>query len=217
MNKLYLYFLFSLTLVNVTIAQQSNADSLIKLLPKINNDTVQIVVLNKIAMQLHNNQSVKSLNYAKKALELAENTKQTKYLILTYGTMAATYWALSNYSEALNYLFKKLKILEKEKEHRELAKTYKHIALVLFSSEQDSLVMMYINKSIAICEKYNFKTGIADAYNLKANIKFHAGDTGNIEHLWIKSKEIYEQNNELLKAAAIEHNLGMLFLKKTLS
>jgi len=167
-------------------------------------------------MQLYNNQPVKSLNYAKKALVLAENTKQTKYLILTYGTLAATYWALSNYSAALDYLFKKLKILEKEKEHRELAKTYKHIALVLFSSEQDSLAMMYINKSIAICEKYNFKTGIADAYNLKANIKFQAGDTVNIEQLWIKSKEIYEQNNKLLKAAAIEHNLGMLFFEKKL-
>ena len=211
MNKfLTIIFLFMACSIAM-LSQQSVADSLMHEMSVLKEDTSKIIILNKLAMMLYNNNPEKSLEYSEEALKISVENDYLKYLPVTYSALAAANWALSNYSIGLDYLFKKLKIHETKNEYTDVAKTYKRIAIILNDNDKDSLALTYIHKSLTICIEHENNVGIADAYNIIANIHFEGNQYEGVEDYWQKALRIYTAENKILKAASIEHNLGMLY------
>jgi len=211
MDRLFKFIFFFLTISELLVAQPNNTDSLINELSITKNDTAKIIILNRIALNLHSSKPEKSLKYAQKALQISEDNNYFEHLSSTYSALAAASWILGDYAVGLDYLFKKLKIHEDKKEFRKVAKTYNHIAIILSASDKDSLALVYVNKSLNICKKNNYKLELADAYNVAANIYYNNFDSSKVEEYWQEALRIFKEENKELKASSIEHNLGMLF------
>lgn len=202
-----IFLIFSTT----SFAQKSVIDSLKSELSITQNDTVKIIILNKLAKMFQSNKPEKSLEYSEEALKISKDNDYFEHLPDTYSALAAANWVIGDYAVGLDYLFKKLKIHENKNEYLKIAKTYKHISIILNDNDKDSLVLTYIHKSLDICIEHKDNIGIADAYNIIANIHFENYDSSEVEKYWQKALQIYKAENKTLKAAAIEHNLGMLF------
>ena len=211
MSKYFVIITLFLGLSKILTAQQVVIDSLKNEITITQNDTAKIVILNKLATILYSNKPKKSLEYSKEALKISENSNYLKYLPDTYTAIAAACWALGDYAIGLDYLFKKLKIHERKNEYEKIAKTNKRIAIILNDYDKDSLALVYINKSLDICIEHEYRIGIADAYNIIANIYFEKSQYNGVEDYWQKALQIYIVENKILKAATIEHNLGMLY------
>jgi len=211
MNRLSIFIFLFLTLAKLSVAQSDDTDSLINELSITKNDTAKIIILNRIALNLHSSKPEKSLEYAQKALQISEDNDYFEHLSGTYSALAAASWVLSDYVLGLDYLFKKLKIHEDKKEYRKVAKTYNHIAIIFNASDKDSLALVYVNMSLNICKKNNYKLELADAYNVAANIYYKNFDSSKVEEYWQEALRIFKEENKELKASSIEHNLGMLF------
>lgn len=214
MYKFITIILLSFVFTGTAKAQPDKKDSLINKLAVTNIDTAKIIILNKLAIILHNKEPEKSLEYANEALKISEGNKYFEHLPETYGALAAANWVLSNYALGLDYLFKKLKIHEHKKEYKKIARTYSHIAIMLNASSKDSLALIYAKKSLDICTAHKYQIEKADGYNIIANINFQNDDTTKVEKYWTEALRIYKKAGKILKASSIEHNLAMLFYDK---
>ena len=112
-----LKFILLLSFVSV-FSQNKKLDSLNSLLEKnIVRDTIRVNLLNKIALDIYNNDKKKSLNLANEALVIADSLEYLNGLAESYYVMAKVYAVQYKFDEAYDKIELASKIFIKEENH----------------------------------------------------------------------------------------------------
>lgn len=135
-----------------TVAKTTNRDSLILNLAKANNDTVKILLLNRLANDYINNDMEISLEYTQEMVELINRQSLTDKKGAYYADAAILYLNCNIYDKALDLLFKALKIFEISDNQFSIAITKNTMGGVYFRLGKMEQALQCFNEGMRICE-----------------------------------------------------------------
>lgn len=221
----YLHILLICFLATRTIAQNSVADSLIKIVDS-KNGIEKVDLLNSISDTYHRSDERLSEKYAKDALVLAENISYKKGIVSALSNMSYSKLQQSFYKESLELSIKALKIIEHDNEKRLIAELYVNIAnsylnmfnfkladknylhaVKLYKELKDSLNIAIIYTNIAV--SFDNREQLDSAlfyYDKSFSIYKHLKDNSNYLGLWYTNVgDVYRKQGKY--ETAIEYQL----------
>jgi tetratricopeptide (TPR) repeat protein len=158
MRRFFFFFLFSLIVSNIFIAQNPQIDSLKKLLFVEREDTQRVNEIAALSKQLILIGDFDSaMYYNQKANLLSSKIKFKKGLAVSYTYYGLIYFSKGNYHEAVKNYYLSLKLREELKDKAGIAATYHNLGNVYYSQK-------------------NMK-GAMNSYQMSLKIKRETGDT----------------------------------------
>lgn len=155
----------SLVFVGFSIGlQASEADSLLKQLPFMD-DSVKLVTLIRLADMELRNYPEKSEGYLNRAVELAEARKDSLQLSRAYSFFGVLHKNKGAFATALEYHFKSETINQKMNLRRGLASNYNDIGIIYKTMGEFENALEYYRKSNAICTEMGLTRGIIMTLN----------------------------------------------------
>lgn len=134
-------------------ALTTNRDSLILHLAKAGNDTVKIMILNRLANDYINSDMEISLEYTQEMVELIDRQSLTDKKGAYYADAAILYLNCNIYDKALDLLFKALKIFEVSDNQYSIAITKNTMGGVYFRLGKMEQALQCFNEGMKICEE----------------------------------------------------------------
>lgn len=134
-------------------AKTTNRDSLILKLAKADNDTIKILILNRLANDYINNDTDISLDYTQEMVELINRQALTDKKGAYYADAAILYLNCNIYDKALDLLFKALKIFEISNNQYSIAITKNTMGGVYFRLGKMEQALQCFNEGMEICEE----------------------------------------------------------------
>lgn len=138
----------------------------------------------------------KGLDYYKKAIEIAEQSRSLKSLTLAYGEISTVYQALSMLDSSIYYLKKSMKL--KEKHNRSaLSQTYLGIGETYYYMRQSDSAYFYLEKALNTTNPYTKQEAIQALYYLCRDLGKHEDAIKYNEQYWIYKDSIDNINRSL--------------------
>jgi len=131
-----------------------NVDSLIEILPELS-ETELIDALNNLALAYSLNDSLKSLRYANKSLELARKANYPEGRAMALYCIGNTQYVLDNYSDALANQLSALWLFDSLKMHFEYGNLLSQIASIHSFAGSYGLACRYFQQALDMFEKLN--------------------------------------------------------------
>jgi len=113
-------------------------------------DFEKIDVLNKLSRAYWGISLIKSLDYAKQALRIAEEINFQKGIGDAYNRMGNSYYFLDNYEKSMEYFMKSLDIREKINDLEGIAKSYNNIGTIYLRLNNYEKTLEHFNKAIKL-------------------------------------------------------------------
>ena len=99
-----------------------------------------------------------AINFYRKGLEIAKETKDKQVLSVLYRNIAVYYIYRNDYKNGLDYSFKSLKLSEELNKHEEIAGTYINIGFIYNDLKDTKKALEYFKKALEINKKFNNPT-----------------------------------------------------------
>lgn len=99
-----------------------------------------------------------AINFYRKGLEIAKETKDKQVLSVLYRNIAVYYIYRNDYKNGLDYSFKSLKLSEELNKHEEIAGTYINIGFIYNDLKDTKKALQYFKKALEINKKFNNPT-----------------------------------------------------------
>ncbi len=199
MKKYICLFLFTFT-ANVLLAQSFNAvsiDSLKNELSKAKDDTIKVLILDKLTTLFASSNPTQALRYGREAWALASKIKYDKGKVLSALSSGQIMLNTSDYAEALNKLLEARYICEKGKMSKELGNINLKLALLYTNRKQFKSALEYLSKASRIKDSLQ----ISDLeYSLNQTSGYVYKDMGKYQEALGFFKNAYQ--NLLKKKAA---------------
>ncbi|PBQ32102.1 hypothetical protein CNR22_10075 [Sphingobacteriaceae bacterium] len=169
--KIVLFFLVCLA-PSFLFAQQERAiDSLEKVLKSSANDTNKVLLLNTIGVKYQNAaKHDEALDYANKALKLAEELKYQRGIADVYNDMANTFYLKGNYQKAIECHLLAIKIRKDQNHQKKLGKSYNNLGACYERIGDYKKAIECHFLSLKIKESLHDSIGILKAYNNVGNL-----------------------------------------------
>lgn len=206
--KLFIFF-FSLS-ATVFASQKTKIDSLLKLTSSKNKTEVRLDAYLQISGIVINTSPDSAFIYAKKALKLANETKDISSQIQAENMMGNCHQRQGNYDKALKAYNKCLKLAEKSNDLKGLAQATNNIGIVYTNKgEYDKALEAYQN-SMQYERQRKDKNGEAEALNNIGVIHYYMGNMDQTIKYFEEAVLIEEElgNDHLLKKGY--NNLGAI-------
>ncbi len=204
-----------LLIINVSYSQTSKVDSLKNLLETEIPDTMQIIVLNKLALECSYESMELAQEYSMNAIDLSKKNADKKFYIESLLILSKIYKVTGNYEDAINYGFKALNLADSLNFPIYIAKTSKYIGISHYRLKNYQKALEFQNKALEIYIALNLSLYEADCYT---NIGVIYDETAEFEkaiEYYNKAFEIYEEKNNLSGMSDIYNNLaGISYQKK---
>jgi tetratricopeptide (TPR) repeat protein/serine phosphatase RsbU (regulator of sigma subunit) len=151
-------------------AQRSYTDSLEKVLASSRDPAKRMVLLNQLSNALAKTNPERSLDYALKALDLAE--KQNNKVAIASGStnVGNSYFIKGNYPQALKMYLAAEKMLNELGDRKGMAGSYMGIGNVYYTQGDLPKAREYYLKAMVIREELNDKNGMSGCYNNLGNL-----------------------------------------------
>lgn len=131
----------------------------------------------------------KGLDYYKKAIEIAEQSRSLKSLTLAYGEISTVYQALSMLDSSIYYLKKSMKL--KEKHNRSaLSQTYLGIGETYYYMRQSDSAYFYLEKALNTTNPYTKQEAVQTLYYLCRDLKKYEEAIKYNEQNWVYKDSI---------------------------
>lgn len=226
MKKTLLIFL-TLGLFQISsFAQNAAIDSLLnvlKTLPAsgVTRDTIEIKTLNALAREYFDtNEQDKAMNYANKALDLAQKTATSSAveivkfakseMSMTYNITGLVYYQRSDYPKALENYIKSLKTSQEIKFKKGMANSYNNIGNIYRVQSDYSKALEYHFKSLKIREEIKDKRGTSICYNNIGGLYYNQFDYPKALEYYFKSLKIKEELKDKRGIASSYNNIGII-------
>ena len=192
-----------------------NADSIIKSLKSVKEDTNKVNTLNKLSRQLNNTgEHAKSLKYAEEAITLSKKLRFIKGNANGYKNIGNIYINQSNYPKALEYYLQALKEFEGINDKLGIGKCYGNMGNVCqYQSDYDKALEYYL-LSLKYFEEIGDKQLIASSYN-------NIGEVYRKQSLFDKaldydtrSLKLRQEIDDKLGIAACYNNIGIIYKQR---
>ena len=140
---------------------QAHVDSLLQALPKQQEDSNKVNILQDLSFSYCTINAEKGIKYGQQALVLATKLNWEKGVAYAHNSLGNNYQKLSDYASALNSFLIALKIAEKSADKRLTAIINGNIGLV-YQNKNDLLkALEYDLKALKIDEEMGYKRGLA--------------------------------------------------------
>ncbi|PQJ11197.1 hypothetical protein CJD36_005165 [Flavipsychrobacter stenotrophus] len=163
MKKILLLVYF--TIPTMLFAQkkqgQQLVDSLLKVLPTLQSDTIKVKVLYDISSGYRAFNASEGIKYAQQALELSSDLDWQKGKAMSYGAIGSNYTGKSDYPKALENLFKALSINESINNTKGQAVNLLNIGVVYMKKGDQQTALSYYYKSKTLYEQLRDNNGIS--------------------------------------------------------
>jgi len=163
-KKVFLFvFLFSFVLF--CKSQNRAIDSLLQLLPKVENDSTKTKVLQNLSYRYETIDRLKSFDYAKKALVAAQEYNQQRRIGECLNYLGDLYWFSGDYATCSDYYFKALKIYENLNDEAGMAICYRNIGWIYQGQKNYDLTIKYYFKALEINQRLDKKRNLLANYD----------------------------------------------------
>ena len=178
-------------------AQTTTIDSLENLLLQHKNiDTIRVNLLNETASNyLNANNREEALEYAEKAIKLAEELSYSNGKAKSFNLIAKYHFNKSDYAEALANYKESLIIYKELGEKKQISQSFHKIGLVYRFQGNYPKAIEYYQKSLKINQELGYRIGIAKSLN-------NIGVVYKIQGDYLKALEYYQ------KSLKIKQELG---------
>ncbi|MEJ7740704.1 MAG: tetratricopeptide repeat protein [Chitinophagaceae bacterium] len=151
-------------------AQASKIENLSRLLLAEKTDSNKVTLLWQLAEQYQSFKPDTSLQFAKKALLLAQRIKFTEGESRSLALLATSQYLLGDYSKALNNYMLKLKIEEKRNSPRNYASALNNIGITYILLKDYTNALEYLYRADSTVDVTRGKTKEELKYNIEVNI-----------------------------------------------
>lgn len=214
MKPLKLFILF-LLLNHGCFCQNSRAlDSLLKILPTLNEDTLKVKTLHNIYIFYLENQPQAALTYVKTALPLAQKLKWNKGIAFLHEDISKAYAYLGDFPLSLENSLKALEKWEELKSKKGICYSCSQVGTCYSDFGENKKAMEYYMRSLKIAEELNDQYIIANTLNNLASLYDIEGDTLSSITCTKRALEIAEKNNFENVTAITLGNIGNYYSGK---
>ena len=200
MKKIFL-FLLTLNIALPSIAQkqgQELIDSLLLIIPKQNEDTNKIKILNELSFTFSSINPDMGMKYGQEALKLAQTKHWKKGIANAYSRIGVNYSAIANQPLALENHLKSLRINEELGYKKAIAGNLNNIGNVYLNTLNYSLALTYYLKALKMNEELGNKKWISLNY-------------GNIGNIFWKQLKYTQALNYYFKSVKLNEELGDVY------
>ena len=211
-------FLLSLIILSAhySFAQKANheTDSLLKVLPSITDDSINIYVLNEIAYAFSADATEEATRYANRALALSEKIRSDGGRINSYNILGLVQYYQSNYDKALEYHRISLELCKKTKNKSKEAIALNNIGLVYDDKGDYKPALEYYIQALKLAEETGNKRLLASALNNSGLIYKKLGRFDDALDYMIRSLKIKEEIGNRKGMSSSYHNIAMIYAER---
>lgn len=150
-------------LFNTLSAQVSKTDSLITLIPTLDEDSLKVNLLNEISYGLFSADANKAIVYGLQAEELAGKIKYPKGQAYALKNIGLGYYMQGMYHQVLDYWNRSLAVFESVNNLLGVANLLNNLGSIYYHQGDDATALDYYLKSLAASEKLGNELRIATA------------------------------------------------------
>jgi tetratricopeptide (TPR) repeat protein len=216
MMRLWAHMLFLFCFLSIA-AQQSNKDSLLKVISKKNQncpepcmaDTNKVNALNNLVLILMYSEPEKNYTYAKEALELSEKLNWKKGIGDAYHSMGVYYYTLPDYQKAINYWLRALKIREEIGNKTLISNSIGNVGLIYHKLNNYPKAVEYITRALKTDEESGNIEGVSrHLCNLGIIYSEQKKYSESTDH-YLKALELAEKSKNQINTCVILNNIGL--------
>jgi two-component system, sensor histidine kinase and response regulator len=163
--KVWLGIYIVLIYTSLAFGQSKKIDSLLRVLPQLNNDSLRIKVMNELSSNLRQVEIERALHFANEALGLAKRTKQLYGIADAYGNLGSIAQGQGDYPQAIKYFYQALEIREKLQNQKLIATCLNSIAFTYYSQMNYTEALNYYKKALNIRKAIKDEEGLGYTYN----------------------------------------------------
>ncbi|MTI33639.1 histidine kinase dimerization/phosphoacceptor domain -containing protein [Xanthovirga aplysinae] len=210
-HAITIYFVFILWAFSFNASSQNinTIDSLIQLSVFEKNDSVKQQLNYEIAKKLNN--GTQSLQYSKKALELAKKLGNKIEIAHSNVELANDYRRIGDLTKAIDAVFIAAKIFQEVENFRGLGAAYNQIGMLYWNQKNYPLAIQYGKEAIEVDEKLgnpqvlgNDYLNLGEAFRLQGNLK-------EATHHFEKALQLYTKADFQMGIAYALGNLGLVY------
>ena len=211
MKKKYLLIIFfSITILAQKKEGKLLIDSLLIELPKKNEDTIKVAILNQLSYLYRNVDAENGLKLGNQSLLLSKKLNQKNGISLAYYSIGANYSAKSQYDNAIKYFRKALEI---SSDKIVVCKIYRGIGIAYMYQNNYTKALDYNFKSLKIYESNGDKEGIAAVLSNIGIVYFDLNKNSESIKYYEKSLAINKKLKNNVNMAANFGNLGHVYIE----
>ena len=164
-NKIYILIIISLVLSYTAELYPEDIDSLRSVNFK-NEESIEFVEYNlKLSKLFRDTDYEKSIDYAKKGLEIAESLDNDTLVYKSYKKLAFAYKHKGDLDDALEYFLRALELSKELNRNDYEAITYNNIGVLYIRYDQSDRALQYLNKSYEIAKRNKDTLSIVNLLN----------------------------------------------------
>lgn len=199
-----------IALIGESHAQTSRyVDSLEKVVAATKSDTIKAKALNKLGVELMNDNPVQAMTYLEKALELSENSSFRPGVIAATNFIGHIQYLSGNYSEATNSWLRTLELRKLNNDQQNIAASYIWLGNVSLAQSNNVKALEYQFLAQAILEELDNKAWMGFTYNNIGAIYRAEGEFSKAKEYFFKALQIDEELADSLGIMIDLDNLGI--------
>ncbi len=208
-----LTILFSIILVinSICFGYQSENDSLIRLIPKTENDSSRAMLMCKVAMRLFYSEPDSAKNFVNQAMEIGKEIDNEPIIAKSYNILGIVYDITNKWDSALYCYDIAVELATKSNSKSTLASAFNNIGLINWNKGNNDEAIVFYNKSLKLFEELEDFKGIGNAYN---NIGLIYWEQDRLEEALVyqrKALQNYLPINHEYGIGASYTNIGRLY------
>ncbi len=213
MRQFTLYFILGFSSILMAQEDQKLQDAIRKLEEHGGEDTQKVMLLNNLAREYIRTDTKKSIDFALKAVELAQKLEFKKGEATVYTTLGVVFKNQGLPDSALTYHFMALAICKTDSNFKKLeARVLNNIGVAYKDKLDFKNAVRYYSDAILINEKFNDLEGLGMCNNNIGIIYKRQGQYEQALKYFIKAKEYHELNKGDLAAARSMNNIASIYL-----
>lgn len=156
------------------------------------NDSARVYYMNKLSDVHQRNDFNTALDYATRALDLAQKTNDVRGIVTSYNNIGDAYWYHSDYITAQRFYFKAYRINDSIKDKRGIAESLYNIGWIIVMQQHNVKEIGYLYRSLAIYEELKDDESTAGMLNTLGQFYLD-------EYATTKKREFYDSSLQYFK------------------
>ncbi len=161
-----------------------------------------------------NGKFIKGINWANKALKIAEEKKDENGIMYAYLALGKNHFYEQNYALAINSYFSAIKIAEKRKEKQIESDCYNYVATIYYAQNDFKKATEYFNKSIKADPGKGMTRSKANNYGYLAGIYYNLQKYDSSLILYQKAIQVYINESDSVNLVMMKQNIAGVYSRQ---
>ncbi len=204
------HFIFLILFFSANLPAQTNIDSLENRLNDVSANE-KIEVLNELVKAYLTVSYKKSLDYAKKSLELTKKIKSKEDVAVSSDKVGRIYYYLDDYDKSIECFINSLKIRENIGDKKGICQSYNNIGVVYLNIKNYDKALEYFLNSLKISEEISDTVIVAKNFINIGIVYMQSNNYDTALGYYQKALKIYKEIDDKKVIAGCLNNIGIIY------